>query len=102
MEHDCKDWAAWHDRMPGVEPTLYVTGECMVPTSGSTCSLRRAEPQGINQHDLLLELVVEPPQDIDRPVLTPCPVRYEEKTRSHYDSVSIKDVQSGIPVQQVS
>jgi hypothetical protein len=102
MTYDCKDWTAWHDRMHGVEPTLYVTGECMAPTPEYTCTLRRAEPQGTNPRDLLLKLVMTPPGGDVPQVLTPCFSRYEEKTRSEYDTVSIIEVQTGIPVKQVS
>lgn len=102
MEYDCRDWSAWHDRMPGVEPTLYVTGECMAPTPEYTCTLRRAEPQGINPRDLLLELVMTPPGGVIPQVLTPCSIRYEEKTSFEYDTVSIKEVETGISVKQVS
>ncbi len=79
---------------------MYVAGECMAPTPGYTCELLRAEPQGINPRELLLELVMTPPAGEVSEVLTPCSVRYEEKTSSEYDTVSIKGVATGIPVKQ--
>lgn len=97
----CTDWQAWHDRMPGVEPTLHVTGECTCPTPGYAVELRVHEPQGINPGDLLLDLVVTPPTDPVPDVLSPCPVTFELQTTAKYDTVTIIDVEAGIPVKDV-
>jgi hypothetical protein len=102
MPWDCSDWEAIHDRMPKSEPTLRVTGECMMPTPGYDCGLRVREPQGINPRDLLLELIVVEPNDTRPAVITPCTINFELKTSAEYDTVSIIDVEPSIPVQEVS
>jgi hypothetical protein len=83
----CRDWAAWHDRQPGGEPTLHVNGTCPLPP-GDEAILKRHEPQGINPSNLLLDLEViragsvgDGTQDV--------PVRYEEVTEFEYRTVTI-------------
>lgn len=99
---ECTNWEAWHDRMPGREPTLYVTGECTCPTPNYVVELRVHEPPGFNPGDLLLDLVATPPSDPIQEVLAPCPVRFELPTTSRYDTVTIIDVETGIPVKDVT
>ena len=101
---NCRDWYAWHDHMPGPgsTPTLHVTGTCTFNTAGYSAELRRIR-QGINPKDLLLELVVhEPSGDVAAEVLTDVPVSYIEETSMEYDTVSIVDVELGIPVHETS
>jgi hypothetical protein len=86
----CRDWEAWHDRMPGSQPALHVTGRCEFPTSGYAVRLERAEPQGINPRDLLLELVVTPPTGPVTQVVTEVEARYDEETDAEYDTVTIR------------
>lgn len=99
---ECTNWYASHDRMPGREPTLHVTGDCTCPTPGYTVELTVAEPQGINPRDLLLRLELTPPTDVVPDVQTPCPVRFDWPTTATYDTVSIIDVAAGIPVEETS
>jgi len=87
---------------PGSTPTLHVTGTCTFNTAGYSAELRRIR-QGINPKDLLLELVVhEPSGDVAAEVLTDVPVRYSEETSTEYDTVSIVEVELGIPVHETS
>jgi hypothetical protein len=79
-----------------------VTGECTMPTPGYRCELKMHEPQGINREDLLLDLVITEPARPQSQVLTPCEVRFELGTEMEYTTVSIVDVELGIPVQEVS
>ena len=85
---NCRDWYAWHDHMPGPgsTPTLHVTGTCTFDTTGYSVELQKHEPQGINPKDLLTDV----------------PVRYDEETAMEYDTVSIVDVELGIPVHETS
>jgi hypothetical protein len=87
--HNCRDWEAWHDRMPGAQATLHVTGRCEFPTSGYSVRLERHEPQGINPRDLLLDLVITEPTGPVTQVVTEEEVRYDEQTDLDYDSVTI-------------
>lgn len=102
---NCRDWYAWHDHMPGPgsTPTLHVTGTCTFNTTGYSAELKKHEPQGINPKDLLLDLVVhEPSGGIAGQAFTDVPVRYDEETTMEYDTVSIMDVEMGIPVHETS
>lgn len=74
------------DAPPGV---LVVEGECTLGSTGYTVELVRHEPQGINPRNLLLDLVVTPPGGIVAPVVTKYPVRYEEETRTYFETVTI-------------
>lgn len=86
---ECGDWQAVHDREPGAEPTLRVTGVCTCPTPGYTIALRRHEPQGVNRRILLLDLVVAEPQRPAPRVLDDVAVEYTEATDAPYDQVTI-------------
>jgi hypothetical protein len=105
---DCKcgegeGWAAWHDWMPGKEPTLYVQGACMCPTPKYRLELRPQEPQGTNRKDYLLELVEQRPDGPVPEILTSTPVEYQEETRTEYETVSVvPDGPTAIPVERVS
>ena len=100
---DCRDWKAWHDRMPGKEPTLHVTATCTFPTPGYEVRLEPFEPQGANPADYLLLMVVSEPSGPQPEVITDVPVNYVEETEDHYDTISIQpDGPAGIPVEQVS
>jgi hypothetical protein len=101
---DCRDWYAWHDHMPGSAPTLYVTGTCTFNTSGYSAELKKSEPQGTNEKDLLMELVVHEPSPGDpvMEVITDVPVRYSEDTDVEYDTVTITNADVTIPVQETS
>jgi hypothetical protein len=104
----CKDWVAWHDRMPGKEPTLYVLGSCELPTPLYTPVLTPRDPPGPVEEDYQLDLTARPPADfvIQLPWWTE--VRHTGPTSSHYETVSIFDAEtgesiaSGIPIQEVS
>jgi hypothetical protein len=103
MGWNCRTWEAWHDRMPGKEPTLHVSGECEMPTPGYTLELRYKDPQGTNPRNLLLTLhIVGEPEGPQPEVLTWTPVTFALKTESQYETVTIIGVASAIPVRQVS
>jgi hypothetical protein len=89
IPYGCRDWEAWHDRMPGTQPTLYVRGWCTFPSEAYEVRLERHEPQGINPRDLLLDLIIREPSEPVPQVLTDKEVRYEEQTDSVYESVTI-------------
>lgn len=101
MRWECADWSATHDHQPVGPPTLRVHGRCTMPTPGYTCELRKHTPQGINPKDLLLDLVATEPSGTQPEVLTPCEVTFELETDFEYDTVSIVDVELGIPVEDV-
>ena len=100
-ERDCRDWHAVHDFMPGTPPTLRVTGTCTLP-AGSRCELRKHEPQGINDEDLLLDLVVHPPEGGGDGEPTDVQCSYREDTDVAYRTVSLTDGPFEIPVERVS
>ena len=85
----CGDWYASHDHMPGSAKTLYVTGKCTFPTPGFTVELQPAVPQGINPKIYILNKIVHKPTGPIPDVLTTIDVRYEEKTDTEYDQVTI-------------
>jgi hypothetical protein len=80
----CKDWKAAY-----MEGTLMVRGWCTFPSSGWSMELRRAEPQGSNAKDLLLERVVALQEGYQANVLRAIEVEYDEKTDVEYDTVTI-------------
>ena len=84
---------------PGV---LTVEGECTLGSTGYTVELVRHDPQGINPQDLLLDLVVTPPDGIVAPVLTRYPVRYEEETRVYFQTVTILPDGPWVPVEIIT
>jgi hypothetical protein len=102
QRHNCHDWQAWHDRMPGSRPTLHVTGRCEFPTSGYAVRLERGEPQGTNPRDLLLDLVVTPPTGPVTQVVTEVEARYEEETDAEYDTATIRPDGPQIEVKTTS
>jgi hypothetical protein len=89
------DFSAVHHHEPGGRATLVVSGICTVPGANSVVELRRAEPQGINPTDLLLERVVTerpvgPRLVVGKlPLGVDVPVRYEEPTDVEYRTVTI-------------
>src|SRR5690606_87738 len=83
------EWAATHDFMPPRPPRLRVNGTCIMPTSDYEPSLKKASPQGIIPHILLLNLEIKPPAEIVTQVLTPTSVAYEETTDFDYTQVTI-------------
>src|SRR5215207_2880848 len=92
----CSDWHACHDRKPPSPETLKVTGKCEVPQSNYEVKLRRAEQQGTNPKDLLLELIVATGvadgwavDELGEPLVTTRGARYEEKTDVKYETVTI-------------
>jgi hypothetical protein len=87
--YKCRDWKAWHDRMPGAEPTLHVTGRCEFPSSGYEVRLKRHTPQGINPRDLLLDVLVTEPTGPVNQVVTELDVSYDEQTDVDYQSATI-------------
>lgn len=88
-EGKCSDWYASHDHMPGKPKKLYVSGQCTFPTPGFKVELEPAVPQGINPKIYLLNKIVHPPKGPVPDVETTVEVRYEEKTDTEYDQVTI-------------
>ena len=88
---------------PDVPPGIItVEGECTLGSTGYTVELVRHDPQGINPQDLLLDLVVTPPDGIVAPVLTRYPVRYEEETRVYFQTVTILPDGPSVPVEIIT
>lgn len=102
MEWECKDWKAWHNRMPGSPPTLHVAGECVFPYPGFEARLVVHDPPGSNGMDLLLDLVITEPKDPNPDVVTTVQVHFELQTDAKYDTVSIIGQALGIKVEDVS
>lgn len=86
-----KDWSAVQSG-----DTITVTGTVVAPTGGWSAGLSRAEPQGINPAELLLDLDLEKPDGVVTQALTPIGVEYVE--RGSFDSVSVKGFTGSIPV----
>lgn len=102
MAWECDEWEALHDRMPGKPPTVHVTGACTFPTSGFKAELRYHEPQGINPADLLLDLLVTEPTGPVNEVMTRVEVEFRRETDFKYETATIIDYATGIPVKEVS
>jgi hypothetical protein len=85
------NWKAWHDFMPGSEPTLHVTGQVTAPTTGYSASLVPHTPQGINPAIYIFDLIVIPPNpnQVVHQTVTTFDVSYEEDTRKSYSHVTI-------------
>jgi len=104
MSTSSSKWKAWHNFMPGTTPTLYVTGDVTVPSTGYSASLAPHQPQGINAAIYLLDLNIVAPQPgeiVDRTVTT-FEVRYEEKTDTNYEQVTILPENHTVDVEVVS
>ena len=96
----CFDWRAIHDLEPPGPGRLRVTGRCVVPTPGHRVELRRAEPQGINPRDLLLEKVVLDPEGVVIQVITEVDAEFSEVTDATIDTVTILPDGVSVPVQR--
>ncbi|WP_127595643.1 hypothetical protein [Nitratireductor alexandrii] len=84
-------WRAWHDLMPGVTPTLYVTGEVQTSAGNMVPKLRPAVPQGINPQILILELSIEQEGDAGIQLVAFRPARYtQEAGAGAYTQVHIR------------
>lgn len=99
---ECGKFEAWHDRMPVKPPSIHVVGEVTFPTTGYTASLRKHEPQGIDEQDLLLDLIVEEPTGPVNEVITVVPVEHVEDSEFDYTTASVIDCAMSIPVRDVS
>ena len=101
---EANGWEAWIDLMPGKEPALHVSGVFEAPTRGWSAELVEHNPHGINQKELLLDLVTHEPTGQVSKVLTPVPVSFEKAAaRGEYETVSIlPDGPSSIPVKETS
>jgi hypothetical protein len=101
------EWRAIHDFMPGSPPTLMVTGQVVVPGSGWRALLRNAVPQGFNPWELVLDLVLLPPDEGRG--YRPDPkgggekidVRYEVDTAFRYRTALIRTLGLQLPVEDV-
>lgn len=99
---DCSAWKAWHDRMPGSQATLHITGQCTFPTGGYAVELRPMAPQGINPKIYILNKIVNEPTGPVPQVLTVVDVSYLENTDATYEQVHILPDDELIPVEEVS
>ncbi|MEZ5988801.1 MAG: hypothetical protein R3F30_06705 [Planctomycetota bacterium] len=82
-------WKARTEALPDGGSRLRVEGVLQVTSSGFRCSLRRAEPQGINAKVLLLELSVVPPDGPALAVLTDEKVDHVEDSAEPFDEVQV-------------
>lgn len=83
-------WRATQDRQPPPPYTLLVEGTPSLPTPAHTPVLKRAEPQGVNPRVLILNLTAIAPAYPAPQVVTPAPVRYDERSGREYDQVAIR------------
>lgn len=90
QQWQCRDFEAWHDTMPGTEPTVHVHGYVDTPTDGWSARLEYAEPQGINPRVLELELKVEEPEGAAPDVLSELEVKFERASEEGYDQVHVR------------
>jgi hypothetical protein len=110
----CSDWHAWYDHGRPGPATLIVTGRCEVPRTDYNVELRRAEQQGTNPKDLLLERTVvtgsadgwavgEPSGRIEgeEPWVPTREARYKETTGFKYETVTILPDDVTVPVDDV-
>ena len=86
----CGNWRAIINRMPGpLPPALNVTGQCRVPTTGWTITLKPANPQGTNPRVLLLRKTVTPPAGPVIQIPQTVEVRYRQPATINYTHVTI-------------
>ncbi|HEX3151564.1 MAG TPA: hypothetical protein VHR66_26040 [Gemmataceae bacterium] len=98
-----RDWFAWNNFMPPKPDDFHVVGEVQVPNPGVDLLLVPRNPQGINPHILLLDLILvqRPGLWIQIPVWKS--VRYD-KYNASYTSVQIfacDQVIANVPVEEV-
>lgn len=86
---ECFEWVAHHDHEPPGPAVLRVTGTCRFPRTGFVVELRRAEPQGFDPADLILDLSIDEPE-IGADVITEVEARYEEVTDVEFRTVTIR------------
>lgn len=85
------DWYAWVNRMPGGDPSFFVTGSVTLANPGFRVSLQPSRPQGINPRQLLMNLEVERLPGMWPQVVTTRTVRYEiSPYQNNYDGVLIQ------------
>lgn len=75
---DTVDWYAWMNRMPPGPAAFHLIGTVLVPNPGVTARLTRAEPQGINPAELIVDLVLEQKPGFWPQVVTSVSVRFDE------------------------
>ncbi|NJP08798.1 MAG: hypothetical protein HC866_04380 [Leptolyngbyaceae cyanobacterium RU_5_1] len=97
----CSDWLAWTERIPGQQPTLYVTGKCTFPTDGYSVWLERVKPQKSNSVNLVLNRVIDTPAGRASAIESEEEVKYGEDTSFGfaYESVTILPDGVKIPVK---
>ncbi|MBK8255965.1 MAG: hypothetical protein IPK82_25275 [Polyangiaceae bacterium] len=77
--------------MPPGPARFHVTGTVLVPHPGFDVKLVKAEPQGFNPAELILDLVVEEKYGVWPQVVTPLNVRFDEAPLAHeYTGVLIR------------
>ena len=84
-----KDFAAWKNLMPGSIPKLIVVGKVETNATNMHPKLTRANPQGLNQTLLVLDLTIEE-VGAGAQVIGFRDARYEEPTsQNDYSQVAI-------------
>ena len=97
-------WYAWHDWMPGSEPTLFVTGELTLVSPGYRARLEKHDPQDEGEGTLVLDLYIEASESSGDEAITTQEiqeVRYEEQTNTPYQDIMIVS-RTRVPVQKTS
>jgi hypothetical protein len=99
---NCKSdtWSATLDMMPPQPNTLRVAGICACPTGGFKARLAKAQPQGVNARELILNLIVDAPSGIVNQMITDYPVEYTEHS-ADYDAVRIMPCNISINIETV-
>ncbi len=85
------DFQAWYDAGTGGKSKIVVVGK-VTEIDGSSTTLVRAEPQGINPHVLMLKIHVEPYKGLFSPhIAFEKEIRYEEPAEKEaFTDVNIK------------
>lgn len=78
---DSRDWSAWLDTMPSLEPgpRLNIYGEVDLPTPGYTVEWQEGPADRANPPGQRMKLILTPPGGIVAQVVTPTPVKYQAK-----------------------
>ena len=101
IDIQCRDWEAWHDRMPGKPATLRVTGTCTVPQLGYTCELEEDGEKPTSGTRLALRRRLTPPENAPW-VMSECTCRFERETEASYSHVLIIPDNVTIDVKETS
>jgi hypothetical protein len=93
----CDAWEAVHERVPGKDNALTVTGVCHAPQPGWSFALRRVEAEGGDPRELRLRLEAEGPQEAPAQ-RSDVAVEFVTFIDDDIDRVTIEGIAGPIPV----